>query len=383
MGNFFDDYAIVYCSIVIVCGFLMLFMAIKMDRDVGSMDEVKTFRKMVISETVVIIMELLWMISMFYHNCFNHTLNVFVNCIDLIGAVTTLYYMMRFVQVKLAPQNHLLKIQHSFLSKALIVPLVIDIMVNVLSLKTHWVFYVDGQGIYHRGPYYLVQVLCCYFYPLMTFALLLYFSSRDLMQRSKRKQLLIFLLFPLLGALFQVFVGVAPFSVMTSMLGMFYLFSSMQSAHINTDALTGLNNRNRSREYLEQRIKNANNSPFYLILADINKFKKINDTYGHLKGDQALVCIAETFKEFGGMYHSFFASRYGGDEFLLTIDASDIKIEDLKKELTRLLNQNIKKQKIQFSIALSYGYSYCDRGTDLHTILEEADQKLYQEKTFL
>lgn len=381
MGNFFVEYNIVYCAAVIVCGLLLVFMAIKMDRDVGNIVEIKAFRKMIVTEVLVIIVELCWMLGNLKIESFHIILSWLLNLLDLIGSVATLYFMMRFIEVKLIPRHNLAEHCNSLLDRLLIIPLLIDIVGNLLSLKTQAFFYIDAHNIYHRGPYYFIQVLCCYFYPIVTFIILIYWSFKDLLRRQRSIQLLIFLLFPFLGGLFQVFVGIAPFSIMSTMLGLFYLFSSMQSERINTDALTHLNNRNRCREYLAMRIKSAKDSPFYLIIGDINDFKQINDTYGHIRGDQALVIVASTFKNMGGLYHSFFASRYGGDEFLLTIDAKTMTPETFRKVFDRLLERNIQNNHLSFPLSLSLGFAYIDSShVNLLDKLDEADDALYHEK---
>ncbi len=85
----------------------------------------------------------------------------------------------------------------------------------------------------------------------------------------------------------------------------------------STDALTGIANRRTLDELLARELARANRQrqPLTLILADIDYFKRINDTYGHLVGDQVLARLG---KMFGGQVRTYdIAARYGGEEFAL------------------------------------------------------------------
>ena len=79
------------------------------------------------------------------------------------------------------------------------------------------------------------------------------------------------------------------------------LFLMIQNMQVYNDALTGLNNRRRLNQYLEDRLSKASPArPLLLFIMDINSFKSINDVYGHLEGDHAL---------------RFFFGRFKGDRY--------------------------------------------------------------------
>ena len=96
-----------------------------------------------------------------------------------------------------------------------------------------------------------------------------------------------------------------------------YHFVYVQRTQIYNDALTGLNNRKRLFFMLETKIPQADKEhPMILYLLDANRFKQINDKYGHAEGDNALISIAECMIQLAGEYNIFVA-RYGGDEFMM------------------------------------------------------------------
>jgi two-component system chemotaxis family response regulator WspR len=88
----------------------------------------------------------------------------------------------------------------------------------------------------------------------------------------------------------------------------------------NMDGLTGLNNRRRFDEYATAEWRSARRAqtPFALLLADVDDFKRYNDTYGHLAGDEVLKRIAETMRQCCGRPADLLA-RYGGEEFVLVL----------------------------------------------------------------
>jgi len=149
------------------------------------------------------------------------------------------------------------------------------------------------------------------------------------------------------------------------------------------DSLTGCYNRGYGLELLDRQIKlsHRSKSPLLLAFLDIDKFKPINDTFGHDEGDKVLKGITGLFKS--TLREIDIICRMGGDEFLLVFpdnslkDASQIK-KRLNKNLIEL-NQTLKKPyQIEFSIGLSE-YNP-DNPQPMDELIRIADQKMYEEK---
>jgi len=149
------------------------------------------------------------------------------------------------------------------------------------------------------------------------------------------------------------------------------------------DSLTGCYNRRYGLELLDRQMKlsHRSKSPLLLAFLDLDKFKFINDTFGHDEGDKVLKGITGLFKS--TLREIDIICRMGGDEFLLVFPdnslkgASQIK-ERLNKNLIEL-NQNLKKPyRIDFSMGLSE-YDP-DKSLSMDELIRIADQKMYEEK---
>ena len=133
------------------------------------------------------------------------------------------------------------------------------------------------------------------------------------------------------------------------------------------DSLTNLNNR-RSLESISD----------YdcLILGDIDHFKIINDTYGHLVGDEVLVEISSVFKHF--VRETDYVCRWGGEEFLIFLKNCD---DDDAYGKANLLREKIMKlsDEFGFEITMSFGVSNLSDIT-LEDAIKNADEAMYESK---
>ena len=155
-----------------------------------------------------------------------------------------------------------------------------------------------------------------------------------------------------------------------------------------TDGLTGISNRRAVFERLRGEIFRASrgNSPFCLIMLDIDYFKKVNDTYGHGAGDKVLVEIVNRMKSALRPYDVI--GRYGGEEFVVGISKTDLKIIRIIAERLRTCicerPFQIEGRKIDVSISLGVANFMPSRDNDindlLETIIKAADIALYKAK---
>lgn len=151
----------------------------------------------------------------------------------------------------------------------------------------------------------------------------------------------------------------------------------------NHDPLTGLANRRLFNEHTAQAIKlaNRNNKKFALLMIDLNQFKKINDTYGHMLGDSVLKEVSKRFEE--GLRDSDLISRWGGDEFaILTFDIANKS--DVVKIITRIFNvfeRPVEGNGRFFNIEMSIGAAiYPNDGENQRSLFHCADSALYEAK---
>ena len=155
-----------------------------------------------------------------------------------------------------------------------------------------------------------------------------------------------------------------------------------------TDPLTGTYNRGYMTERLPQEIKRARrySRALSIILCDIDHFKKVNDTYGHLAGDRVLKDFARCIR------HSIrqdvdWTARYGGEEFLIVLPETDVNgasvmAERLKSELSqRVTETQGKKISITASFGVTgFGPDTPDEMISPEAMISKADKYLYQAK---
>lgn len=149
------------------------------------------------------------------------------------------------------------------------------------------------------------------------------------------------------------------------------------------DSLTGLPNRTLFQEKVEEELLRIEKVPakFAVFFLDLNKFKAINDTYGHEVGDKILCEVAQRLKRV--MRNRDIVSRLGGDEF--TILATDIESHDdavcIARKILVTLTPPMLVNGYELSVGASVGISVCpDDGKDLQNLLKKADTAMYKMK---
>ncbi len=155
-----------------------------------------------------------------------------------------------------------------------------------------------------------------------------------------------------------------------------------QLAH--TDALTGLPNRLSFDEHLEEEIRRSDryHHHFSLVMLDINNFKTVNDTFGHLRGDEVLKQVAQCLR--GSLRGTDFVARYGGDEFLLimpetTQDTATLLVERIRQRLADF--PLVIPQAAPLYLTACFGLvMYPDQGLSAGQLLEQVDRALYENK---
>lgn len=153
-----------------------------------------------------------------------------------------------------------------------------------------------------------------------------------------------------------------------------------------TDALTGLDNRRGLERRLElERIRaRQNNVPFSVIMADIDHFKKVNDTHGHLVGDSLLRGFAAVLK--GQVRRNDMVARYGGEEFLILLPETNVEGAYAVGEKIRTA-LDAKEWKVKDSgsrigrIKASLGIAQYEMTETGNQVVDRADKALYQAKT--
>lgn len=144
----------------------------------------------------------------------------------------------------------------------------------------------------------------------------------------------------------------------------------------NTDFLTGLYNRRYVYEYIDQ----MEEGHLTIFCIDLNKFKSINDIYGHQEGDRVLVLTARVLQQC--MPESLIA-RTGGDEFLIVMpgEHTEQEIEETRQMIEQRIDNAYAEEEHFRDISASVGAAHSAHGREaFDALVGEADALMYREK---
>jgi diguanylate cyclase (GGDEF)-like protein len=146
------------------------------------------------------------------------------------------------------------------------------------------------------------------------------------------------------------------------------------------DDLTGLYRRGTFINLVEESLLTKFSVNKFFISVDIDNFKNINDIYGHMTGDEALILFSKSITEI--FNENSYICRFGGDEFSLYIyDKTVSEINDLFKQLfEKLAVTPVKTSKKEIYISVSVGDNMIDNGDSFQVIYEKSDMLLYETK---
>lgn len=149
----------------------------------------------------------------------------------------------------------------------------------------------------------------------------------------------------------------------------------MTFTDVRTDPLTNVKNRRVLDDTIQAQfaLMSRYETPFSLVMFDIDHFKNINDEQGHLHGDRMLQDLARLLDEY--VRETDIVTRYGGDEFVVVMPQTDHKGACLLSERLRAMVQQ------KLSLTVSGGVSSAEKGDTKDTLLARADAALYQAKT--
>ncbi|HET9639198.1 MAG TPA: EAL domain-containing protein [Allosphingosinicella sp.] len=148
------------------------------------------------------------------------------------------------------------------------------------------------------------------------------------------------------------------------------------------DSLTGLPNRATILKCLEDALRVASRTECALLIVDLDRFKEVNDTLGHLVGDDVLRQAATRIEQIFGKHGT--VGRLGGDEFEVVISVNTRRetVEELARRCIVYLSQSFKTGERSISIGASVGIAYAfPQSEDAESLFRKADLALYAAKT--
>ena len=177
--------------------------------------------------------------------------------------------------------------------------------------------------------------------------------------------------------------GILAVLVILSMRALVERYEKQLETMAITDKLTGIYNRHAFQIFFTQALAEyeRTRTPFSFVLMDLDDFKKINDTYGHLQGDRFLRDVAGVFqKNLRGMD---LVSRWGGEEFMVLLKACPREFAFERGESVRKQVENLSwtpEKGKKFSINISFGVVQYESGETQEEVISRVDQALYRAK---
>lgn len=334
---------------------------------------------LIISSLCFITPDLLWMIIDGNPNV-TIKLNYIFNTMYFVGILIVAYIFFWYSE---SVQDSKI-IKNKFVVLISLIPAIVLLFLLFTTQNTKLIFYVDENNEYHRGILYPMQIALTFSYPLLSVikALINSKKKQNFSKKSEYLSLFKFILFPACGLVLQFFFPAVPYCSIGVVLGILWLYLDNIDMVNYVDALTDIYNKKALTKKLQHDISQLNaNAKYYLIMLDVDKFKTINDTYGHAEGDLALMIIARVLREYCRTNFAYVA-RYGGDEFTILLN---LKPHQTIFSFCIGLEQAIKQANIDYrrpyEIKISYGYAmYNESIKYIPDFIAAADEQLYEHK---
>ncbi len=316
---------------------------------------------------------------------------VFFDTLWINKIVFFLYYVLTavFVFAWAVYSAYKLKVNWNIVKKNLVfiaIPMMIAVGIAVISLWNQCLYKFEDDGTYIRGDMFAIHTAILWIYLILSFV-----SVVNIILGNRREELLrecmammIAVVFPVVGGILQTMFYGLNLAWTGSCLSFVLMFISIQNKQITLDALTNVHNRGSFEKQLRELMENNSiGKELYLVMIDVNKFKIINDKYGHVAGDKALIELGKCLKKIASINKKDFLARYGGDEFVILCYRSDeSEIGELLELIDMRCNSLSENANLEFDMSVSLGWARYD--STVHTTAEKfinaADGMMYENK---
>ncbi len=303
-----------------------------------------------------------WAASSFYY---------FFNC--FVGFVWFVYVSLLF---------HDKKIRNKKLWGMIGIPLIMNTVLIILNIRYNIFFHIDENNVYSRGPYFFVSFLTGlpYFLVAFYYCLRVYQRAESILEKNDCATIMKTYFLPMVGIVFQYFFYGLTLIWACVVLSLLIIFINFQNKRISTDPLTQLNNRYQFDIYLQNIRHGMTKGKLYSILIiDVDKFKEVNDTFGHVFGDKILIGVASILRRACEETDAIIG-RYGGDEFYVFCKTA-VK-EEIIGRIHRAVAEFNAKDSVGVGLSLSIGSSdfETDEFGQIGNFVELADRAMYKNK---
>jgi diguanylate cyclase (GGDEF)-like protein len=255
---------------------------------------------------------------------------------------------------------------------ALLAVIAMNAVIVILSQFFGWLYAINAQNIYHRGPLFWLPASITVALAILSFVLIL--ANYKQIERKYLFSILFFPVPPLVCMILQIIFYGTSLMLNGVAFSLLIIFFNIQNHSMNTDYLTGAYNRKKLETYMSEKIGAITpNRTFAAILIDFDDFKYINDTFGHDMGDYVLESSVKLLKSCIGALDMI--ARYGGDEFYIVLNVSnEADLEATVRRINNCIENYNKHGKNPYQLNFSMGYAMYDFHS--HKSVEEFQKQI-------
>lgn len=360
--------------------FSMFFHTFKLNRDDERYNRIYFLQLLVTNIFILVCDTIIYLLR--WHNAqWMININYFVCILFFLAHSVFGYYWFMYSFSKLYPDYDVSRKAKIILA----IPCFISAGFIFSSPWTKMIFYLNEENHYVRGKFILIVILLAMLYWIFSLIITIHqmYNPKNLCEKSIYISLLTFPIPTVIGNIVQLkFYGLSIVWI-CSAISLLILFITLQNRQITRDSLTGLYNKGCTDKQISlevSRLKNANYKLF-LMVVDVDHFKEINDNFGHLEGDKALISVADILRK--ASREKDFVGRFGGDEFvLLGHIKSDREIEEIVDNINYFVNVH-NEDSPYYRLSLSIGKVIYDKSdiVNANDALAVADEEMYRNKS--
>ena len=268
----------------------------------------------------------------------------------------------------------------------LCLPLVIYFGFLLLNLGHDILFTLSTVNIFVRGRFFHITSACAYSY--VAYSVMQLWRHKKNMSENEILPYLLMPLLPMAAGIVALAVD-APVPIVWPSVAFALLVMQlfMLGEKANLDHLTGLYNRKYLDDFVEDMLQTSRagygraNRNFAALMLDIDGFKMINDSFGHVEGDRDITAAASLLKK--SVRKGDFVARYGGDEFLVILDQCSTNtpkrvIMRIRENLNRFNSNN--KKPYQLEVSVGYKVFSDIEGLTAKDVFTHIDELMYENK---
>ncbi|MBN2504240.1 MAG: GGDEF domain-containing protein [Bacilli bacterium] len=254
------------------------------------------------------------------------------------------------------------------------VPTYLTLVLLVVNAFYPLVFHVTDVNRYIVGDFFWIRYI--FIYSVYVYLMYLLFKSRKHLNSYTIFGIAAFFLLPLIGSIMQL-IYVEFFFTWTMLafcVVVVYIFLETTSG--NTDYLTALYSRNALENYVKSLYERDRD--FCAMMIDLDRFKEVNDKFGHRSGDEVLIAFGKVLEKMTPK--GSFVSRYGGDEFFIVFASSQ---GELINKYALDIREEMKKDTVISAypfVSFSYGFVKAHKSVSFDEFFNIADRNMYDDK---